>query len=117
MVPPQRRKATDTVSPPYSALWSAFRGALAHDAVLLNRLACLGYGFGDEHVNAVIENALARPDFTVLIFAAELEDKVWSRWSSKENCVVVTKSRCSLKGEVGVGHPTLWSFERIAQEV
>ena len=117
MIPPQRRKASDTMSPPYAALWSAFRGALAQDSVPINRLLCLGYGFADEHVNAVIEGALARGDFTVLILTKELSDECWSRWSTRGNTIVVTESRCALKGEVGVGHPDLWSFERMAKEV
>ena len=40
MVPPQRRKATDTMLPPYSVLWSVFRGCLVQDANPINRLAC-----------------------------------------------------------------------------
>jgi hypothetical protein len=117
MIPPQRRKANDTMSPPYASLWSAFRGALGQDAVPINRLVCLGYGFADEHVNVVIENALARTNFTVLIFSKCLSDEVWSRGSVKANVVVVTESRCALKGETGAGHGNLWSFERIAKEV
>lgn len=73
MIPPQRRKAADTMYPPYSALWSAFRGCLSQNAAPINRLVCLGYGFADEHVNAVIEAALARTDFTVLIFTMAFE--------------------------------------------
>jgi hypothetical protein len=117
MIPPSRRKAGDTMSPPYSALWSAFRGALGQDRVPINRLVCLGYGFADEHVNAVIENALARTDFTVLIFTKELSDAAWTRWSTKGNVIVVTEKRCSLKGNVGNGHCDLWNFERITKEV
>jgi len=117
MIPPSRRKASDTMSPPYSALWSAFRGALGQDRVPINRLMCVGYSFADEHVNAVIENALARPDFTVLIFTKELSDTAWTRWSTKSNVIVVSEKRCSLKGNVGDGHCDLWSFQRIAKEV
>lgn len=117
MIPPQRRKATDTMIPPYSALWSAFRGCLSHNARPANRLACFGYGFGDEHVNAVIEAALARSDFTLLIFSKALSDIVWKRWSSKTNAIVVTEARCSLKGMVGPGHVDLWRFERLCKEV
>jgi SIR2-like domain len=117
MVPPQRRKATDTMLPPYAALWSSFRGSLGQDANPIHRLVCLGYGFADEHVNAVIESALARSDFTVLIFTKALGEAAWNRWGTKPNVAVVTEKRCSLKGEVGCGHPDLWSFERIAQEV
>ncbi|MGH8222165.1 MAG: SIR2 family protein [Woeseiaceae bacterium] len=117
MVPPQRRKATDTMYPPYSALWSAFRGCLGHGANPVNRLACLGYGLADEHVNAVIEAALVRTDFTLLIFTKEVSDTTWGRWSTKPNTIVVTEARCSLKGEIGPGHADLWRFERLCREV
>lgn len=117
MIPPQRRKAADTMNPPYSALWSTFRGCLGHNAAPINRLVCLGYGFADEHVNAVIEASLARPDFTLLIFTKVLSDTAWNRWSTKTSAVVVTESRCSIKGTSGPGHADLWSFERLAKEV
>ncbi len=117
MVPPQRRKAIDTMIPPYAALWSAFRGCLGHNANPINRLACFGYGFGDEHVNAVIEVALARTDFTLLIFTKEIANAAWDRLSVKTNTVVVTEARCSLKGTVGPGHDDLWRFERLCMEV
>lgn len=117
MVPPQRRKAADTTHPPFAALWSAFRGCLAHNANPINRLACFGYGFADEHVNAVIEGALARTDFTLLVFTKALQDIAWSRWSAKENVIVVTEDRCSLKGTLGPGHPDLWRFETLSGKV
>lgn len=117
MVPPQRRKATDTMLPPYSALWSAFRGCLAHDSYPINRLACIGYGFSDEHVNAVIEAALVRTDFTLLIFTKNLPDDAWARFSTRANVVVVTEKRCSVNGSTGPGHADLWSFERLSKEV
>ena len=103
--------------PPYSALWSTFRGCLAHNAAPINRLVCIGYGFADEHVNAVIEAALARTDFTVLIFTKELGAPAWTLWSPKPNVIVVTETQCSLKGTTGPGHTDLWSFERLAKEV
>ena len=78
---------------------------------------CLGYGFADEHVNTVIESALARSDFTLLAFTKALSDTAWNRWSSKTNVIVVTDARCSLKGTIGEGHPDLWQFERISKEV
>ncbi len=83
----------------------------------MNRLVCIGYGFADEHVNSVIENALSRTDFTVLVFTKELSDLAWARWSPKKNVILVTEERCSLKGNVGDGHGDLWNFERIAREV
>ena len=117
MVPPQRRKANDTILQPYAALWSIFRGCLVHDATPINRLACFGYGFADEHVNAVIEAALARSDFTLLIFTKGMSDPAWRRWSVKRNTVVVTETRCSLKGEVGPGHDDLWRFEQLCENI
>ncbi len=117
MIPPQRRKAADTMNPPYSALWSAFRGCLGQNAAPLNRLVCIGYGFADEHVNAIIDSALARTDFSVLIFTKALADPVWARWSVKPNVTVVTEGRCAIRGLVGPGHDDLWSFERLAKEV
>ena len=94
-----------------------FRGCLAQSATPINRLVCIGYGFADEHVNAVIESALARTDFTLLIFAKTLSAGAWARWSQKANVVVVTESQCSLKGQTGGGHADLWSFERLAKAV
>lgn len=117
MIPPQRRKANDTMTQPYAALWSSFRAYLGQGALPLNRLVCIGYGFADEHVNAVIDGALAGTNFTLLAFAKALNDAAWNRWSVKRNTVVVTEARCSLKGETGAGHPDLWSFEKLAMEV
>lgn len=117
MIPPQRRKATETMLPPYSALWSAFRGCLSHDATPINRLLCIGYGFRDEHVNAVIDNALVRPDFTLLIFAKALGNPEWERWSQKKNVIIVTESRCSMKAVIGPGHPQMWDFSWFCREV
>jgi hypothetical protein len=117
MVPPQHRKAVDTTAPPYSPLWSDFRGLLCHGPILINRLMTIGYGLRDEHLNAVIENALGRRDFTMLVFAYALTDEVFARWSPKKNVVVITEARCSLYGEVGPGHPNLWQFETLAQNI
>ena len=117
MVPPQRRKALDTMLPPYAALWSAFRGCLSHNERPINRLACFGYSFADEHVNTIIEAALTRTDFTLLIFTEKMSDPAWTRLSVKPNTVVVTATRCSLKGAVGPGHKDLWRFERLCKEI
>ena len=117
MVPPQRRKADDTMLQPYATLWSAFRGCLCHNERPLNRLACFGYSFADEHVNAVIDAALHRTDFTLLVFTKEMADPAWNRFSDRPNVVIVTETRCSLKGRKGSGHNNLWRFERLCKEV
>jgi len=117
MVPPQHRKGIDTTAPPYSPLWSDFRGLLCHGPFLLNRLVAIGYGLRDEHLNAVIEYALARGSFTLIAFAYSLTNEVFARWSIKRNVVIVTSSQCALNGEIGPGHPDLWSFENLSQTV
>lgn len=117
MVPPQHRKAIDTTAPPFSALWSDFRGRLCHGPNLLHRLVTVGYGMRDEHVNAVIDNALAREDFTLIILAHSLNPEVFARWSRRTNVIIVTQSRCSLNGETGPGHLNRWSFEELSERV
>lgn len=117
MVPPQRRKASDVVTAPYSPLWTAFRGALSHDSHPLNRLVTLGYGFADEHVNDVIEGALARDDFTLLITTKALSDSAWQRWSVKRNVLIITEDRCALNSLQGPGHQSLWSLEKIVADL
>ena len=117
MVPPQHRKTIDTTAHPYSALWSDFRGLLCQGPTMLNRLACVGYGLRDEHLNAVIENALGRSDFTMLAFAHGITDPTFDRWRTKRNVVIVTEARCSLYGELGPGHPNLWDFATLTQTI
>ena len=87
MVPPQRRKVSDVVKAPYSPIWTAFRGAMTQDAKPLHRLVAIGYGFADEHVNDVIDAALHRDDFTLLVFTMELNDIAWNRWCSTWNSI------------------------------
>lgn len=111
MIPPQHRKARDTGQPPYSTLWSELRGALFHGDNLLNRLVAFGYGMADEHVNAEIENALERPNFTLIVITKELSDIAFDKWSNKERVHIVTESRCSSNCVIGPGHPDLSSFE------
>lgn len=84
---------------------------------MLNRLVCVGYGLRDEHLNAVIENALGRSDFTLLVFAHGLTDPTFGRWSTKRNVIIATEARCSLYGETGPGHPTLWDFAALTQTI
>ena len=117
MIPPQRRKATDTMSIPYTSLWSEFRAIIRHGPYLINRLVSIGYGMRDEHVNDVIENGLVRTDLTLMIFACDLKDDVFNRWSKKKNVIIITNDRSSLNGEIGSGHPSLWDFEQLSKEV
>jgi hypothetical protein len=118
MIPPQRRKHQDTGVPPYSDLWSEFRGLLNNDrSRLLNRLICAGYGFRDEHVNAIIRAALGRENFTLVILSKALEDDVYETWSGRDNVIIATETRCCLYGNPVEPVADVWSFEWLAQEV
>jgi len=118
MVPPQNRKAADTGITPYATIWSEFRAHLANESSrLLNRLVCIGYGLGDGHVNAVIESALARNHFTLVILAKDLSDDKFQRWQKSTKIIIVTEKRSSLYGEEGPGLHDAWAFEWLAKEV
>lgn len=118
MIPPQRRKHQDTGIPPYSDLWSEFRGLLNNDRRrLLNRLICVGYGFRDEHVNAIIRAAIGREHFTLVVLARALEDGVYRTWARCNHAIIATETRCCLYGTEVDPLPNVWSFEWLAQEV
>lgn len=117
MIPPQHRKAAETVTPPYARLWSEFRKSLVHGPDTINRLVCMGYGMADEHVNAVIESALARTNFTLVVATKSLSDAAFSRWSQYQNALLITAGRSAFYGEVGVGNPSLSTFEGIVEEL
>ncbi len=118
MIPPHQRKAQDTGFPPYSTLWSEFRGLLTNDKTrLLNRLVCVGYRMRDTHVNPILEAARARPDFTLVILTRNLADEEFNYWKKYENVIIATHARCALYGEEGSVISEAWSFEWLAKEV
>lgn len=117
MIPPQYRKASDTVRPPYSTLWEQFRNSLFHGANKLNRLVTIGYGMADEHVNVVIESALQRSDFTLIIITKELSDNIFDKWASKDKVHIITEKRCASSGELSGGNPSLCTFEGLIEEM
>lgn len=117
MIPPQHRKAADTTTPPYARLWSEYRKCLVHGPDCINRLVCLGYGMADEHVNAVIEGALTRNDFTLIIATKYLSEEAFNRWSQYKNVLVVTEGRGALYGEIGGGNQELSTFEGVVEEL
>ena len=49
---------------PYAELFRRFASAVVRPQ---STLFVLGYGFGDEHVNAIVHQALAVPSFTLVI--------------------------------------------------
>lgn len=64
LIYPTPAKYGETLGMPYSELFRRFAAALARPQSVL---FVIGYGFGDEHVNAIIRQALAVPSFTLVI--------------------------------------------------
>lgn len=64
LIYPTPAKYGETMGMPYAELFRRFAGALVRPQSVL---FVVGYGFGDEHVNAIIRQALAVPSFTLVI--------------------------------------------------
>jgi hypothetical protein len=64
LVYPSPSKYGDTLGMPYAELFRRFASALVRPQ---STLFTLGYGFGDDHVNAIIRQALAVPSFTLVV--------------------------------------------------
>ncbi len=64
LIYPTPAKYGETLGIPYSELFRRFAAALARPQSVL---FVFGYGFGDEHVNTIIRQALAIPSFTLVI--------------------------------------------------
>ena len=86
LIYPSPLKYGQVLGMPYSELFRRFGNAIAQPQ---SALFVIGYGFGDDHVNALIRQALAIPSFTLVVvdpdpksdFVAELEkledERVW----------------------------------------
>ncbi|MBZ0272690.1 SIR2 family protein [bacterium] len=61
---PSPLKYGQTLAMPYSELFRRFGNAIAQPQ---SALFVIGYGFGDDHVNALIRQALAIPSFTLVV--------------------------------------------------
>jgi hypothetical protein len=61
---PTPAKHGDALAMPYAELFRRFAAAVA---VPQSALITIGYGFPDEHVNAIIRQALAIPSFTLIV--------------------------------------------------
>jgi len=64
LIYPTPAKYGETLGMPYSELFRRFATAVVRPQSVL---FVVGYGFGDEHVNAIIRQALAVPSFTLVI--------------------------------------------------
>lgn len=86
LIYPSPLKYGQALGMPYSELFRRFGNAIAQPQ---SALFVIGYGFGDDHVNALIRQALAIPSFTLVVvdpdpksdFVSELEkledERVW----------------------------------------
>jgi len=64
LIYPTPAKYGDTLGMPYSELFRRFAAAITRPQ---SSLFVIGYGFGDDHVNALIHQALSVPSFTLVI--------------------------------------------------
>ncbi len=64
LIYPTPAKQGDTLGMPYSELFRRFAAAVTKPQSVL---FVIGYGFGDEHVNAIVRQALGVPSFTLVI--------------------------------------------------
>lgn len=64
LVYPTPAKYGETLGMPYSELFRRFAAMLVRPQSVL---FVVGYGFGDEHVNSIIRQALAVPSFTLVV--------------------------------------------------
>lgn len=86
LIYPSPLKYGQALGMPYSELFRRFGNAITQPQ---SALFVIGYGFGDDHVNALIRQALAIPSFTLIVvdpepksdFVVELEElddeRVW----------------------------------------
>ncbi len=95
LIYPQSTKYVETQRDPFAHLFSCFREALLRNEE--NTLVICGYSFGDEHINAEIENSLNNENnkTTLIAFVRENENglpEVLERWLS-EKCPIREKGR------------------------
>lgn len=64
LIYPTPAKYGETLGMPYSELFRRFTGTIVRPQSVL---FVVGYGFGDDHVNTIIRQALAIPSFTLVI--------------------------------------------------
>jgi hypothetical protein len=73
---PTSNKFAETLSMPYAHLFRSFQIRLS---VPQTFLLVLGYGFGDDHVTRIIENALMNPSLVMLVVEPNPESPVIER--------------------------------------
>ena len=72
MIAPMSSKYALTQNDPYSDLFREFVNIIAQQNTVL---FTTGFSFGDEHIASLIKEALARPDFTLIAFIGNPEER------------------------------------------
>lgn len=67
MIFPTPLKHYSTIASPYTDLFREFQAKIVNEQTVL---ITVGYSFGDEHINAIIYQALTVPTFRLVVFAA-----------------------------------------------
>jgi len=70
---PNSSKGVETIFYPYSELFRDFSFAISQPNSVV---VCYGYGFGDSHVNRILEDMLAIPSTHIVLIA-------WDNWDEK----------------------------------
>lgn len=70
MIYPSPAKQNASLGSPYADLFREFQSRIVREQSVL---FTLGYGFGDEHVNNIIYQALTVPTFRLIVFAAPIQ--------------------------------------------
>ncbi len=110
---PTSNKFVQTLDMPYAHLFKTFQARLSAPQTFL---MVLGYGFGDEHVNRIIETALINPALIMLVVEPDskrAEERI-KRYGGLGNRVfVLTSIKKDCKGEP----PDTATFDDFAKEV
>ncbi len=94
---PVQSKKKHSLDLPYSELFRQFVEALGKQRSVL---IVIGYSFLDEHVNDILTNALANPDFNLVVFCFDELDKansdyfkeLWEK-SKEDNRITILKGQ------------------------
>ena len=113
---PTSRKTRETLNMPYSHLFRAFHESLQKPQTFL---LIIGYGFNDNHVNQVIEDALSNPSLIVCIvdpFAIEngnIDNDIIEKYLSLEQKgrIFLLSEKRNSKGELKTG------FSNFAEDI
>lgn len=83
LIYPTPAKYGEILGMPYAELFRRFAAAVVRPQAVL---FVIGYGFGDEHVNAIIRQALAVPSFTLVIVDPNPRSEFVTKLREQKDC-------------------------------